>query len=94
MAQAVSRQAFLRQIEESSTVQDQRSWERSARFLQAEWPVLAALDQELVQDIAKLRSRLKRRSKMHRAVNGSARRHPLEAEKEALGGCLCSCPDC
>ena len=65
MAQAVSRQAFLRQIEESSTVQDQRSWERSARFLQAEWPVLAALDQELVQDIAKLRSRLKRRSKMH-----------------------------
>jgi hypothetical protein len=64
LAHAASRQAFLRQIEGSSAAADQRSWEKAARYLRAEWPALAALDRELVKDVSRLRSRLKQRMKM------------------------------
>jgi hypothetical protein len=64
MAQAASRQAFLREIEEPSAA-DHRLWEKAAKYLLAEWPALAALDYELIQHVAKLRSRLKRKRTMH-----------------------------
>jgi hypothetical protein len=64
LAQAASRQAFLREIEEP-TASDHSSWEKAARYLLAEWPALAALDQELVRHIAKLRRRVKRKRTMH-----------------------------
>jgi hypothetical protein len=65
LAQATSRQAFLRKIEEPSAAVHRKPWEKAAHYVLAEWPALAALDQELVQHIAKLRRRLKRQSKMH-----------------------------
>ncbi len=65
LAQAASRQAFLRQIEES-TAADRLLWGNAARYLLAEWPALAVLDQDLVRQIVKLRIRLKRLSKLHK----------------------------
>jgi hypothetical protein len=65
LARAASRQAFLRKIEEPSAAADRKAWERAARDCQAEWPAVAALDQELVQYLAKLRRRLGRRNKTH-----------------------------
>jgi hypothetical protein len=59
-AQAAARQAFLREIEGRS---DHKAFENAARYLLAEWPTLAALDKQLLQYIAKLRSHLKRRWK-------------------------------
>jgi hypothetical protein len=75
LAQAASRQAFLREIEEP-TGGNLAQWEKAARYLLAEWPALAALDQELVQHIAKLRSRLKRQSKMYQRNQRQRRRNP------------------
>jgi hypothetical protein len=63
LAQAASRQAFLREIEEPSAG-DHASWEKAARYLLAEWPALASLDREFVQHVAKLRSRVKRKRSM------------------------------
>ena len=71
LARAASRQAFLRHIEECSD-SNHKSWERAARYLLEEWPALAALDRELVQDVAQLRRRLRLRRKMHR-LNHSRR---------------------
>ena len=59
-AQAASRQAFLREIEEPSAA-DHRLWEKAARYVLAEWPALASLDQGLVRDMTKLRSRIRRK---------------------------------
>jgi hypothetical protein len=65
VAQAASRQNFLRQIEEPSAAADRPAWEKAARYLRAEWPALAALDRELVQHVGKLRSRLNQRNELH-----------------------------
>jgi hypothetical protein len=65
LARAESRQAFLRVLEERPDAVYYKYWEKAARSLRAGWPAVAGLDQELVRDIAKLRRRLKRRSKTH-----------------------------
>ncbi len=64
LARAASRQAFLRRVE-GAEVDSHKLWEKAARYLRAEWPALAALDEELVRHVAELRSRLKQRGKMH-----------------------------
>jgi hypothetical protein len=66
LAQVASGQGLLCEIEESSAAKSQKQWEKAARYLLREEPALAALDMELVQQIANLRSRLRRRRKMHR----------------------------
>ncbi len=65
LARAASRQAFLRRLEESSA-DSRKLWEKAARYLRAEWPAVAALDDELVRYVAGLSSRLRWRRKMHR----------------------------
>ena len=68
LAQATSRQGFLRRIEEPSLEAERSSWEKAARRLRAKWPVVAALDDELVRHVAELRRRLGRRAKLSRRV--------------------------
>lgn len=62
LPQATARQAFLRQVEGAS-FEAQVAWEHAARHLLAEWPLLAELDRQLVEDTAGLRNLLKRRLK-------------------------------
>lgn len=59
LAQAAARQAFLRRIADPAAAASQRAWEKAARYLLAEWPALAGLDTELLQQVARLRARLK-----------------------------------
>jgi hypothetical protein len=64
VAQAASRQAFLRRIEGDS-LEEQGDWERAARYLLDEWPAVGALDREFLVHIANLSGRLQVRRKMH-----------------------------
>jgi hypothetical protein len=82
--QATSRQACLRPIEVSSAAVSHKLWEKAARYLLAEWPALAALDKELVQHIAKLRSQLKRQSKAHRRSQWNRQASTASSEKGNL----------
>jgi hypothetical protein len=61
LARAAARQDFLRPIEKSSAADDSRDWEKAARSVRDAWPDVAALDDELVDHLAELRRRLKRR---------------------------------
>jgi hypothetical protein len=70
LSRAASRQEFLRRLEESSA-DSRKLWEKAARYLRAEWPAVAALDEELVRYVAQLSSRLKWRRKMHRRSEGN-----------------------
>jgi hypothetical protein len=79
LAQAGSRQTFLGRVETAPAGEEQRKWEKAASYLLAEWPALAALDRELVKQIAQLRSRLKRR----RTAYG---RSHAEPQKAPVGG--------
>ncbi len=63
-ARAAARQRFLRRIEESAA-DSHKPWEQAARYLRAEWPALAALDDGLVRHVAQLRGHLKRREATH-----------------------------
>lgn len=83
LAQAESRQAFLRRIEQPSAARDRRAWEQAARYVLAEWPALAALDPEMVQHVAKLRGRLKRRNKMHRRSEKQRRAALARSKKQS-----------
>jgi hypothetical protein len=76
LALATSRQAFLRKIEEPSAAAHRKLWEKAARYVLAEWPAIAALDPELVQQVVRLRRRLKRQSRRHRR---SLRNRPAAA---------------
>jgi hypothetical protein len=62
VAKAASRQAFHRRTETDTSDSAEASWEQAARYLLAEWPALAALDRELVEEVANLRNRLKQRA--------------------------------
>jgi hypothetical protein len=77
LAQAASRQAFLRQIEEPAAEAERPSWEKAARRLRADRPALASLDDEFVRHVVELRGRLARRAKLRRA--GRQRREAAPA---------------
>lgn len=61
---AGSWQRFLREIEDPAAAGSRRDWEKAARYLQAEWPALVALNPELVGHVAQLRRRLQARGKL------------------------------
>jgi hypothetical protein len=64
LARAASRQEFLRWLE-GMPAESHKQSEMAACYLRAEWPALAALDDELVRHVAELSSRLDRREKLH-----------------------------